>query len=83
MSEESQPVPPYRYELWYPDVPPVMDTRQVGDLLGLDEQVVRIYIREGIIPAHRREGGRKYHVLRHEIFLWLEDIVFVPAVDEP
>ncbi len=27
--------------------------------------------RDGILPAHRRPGGRKFTFLRHEIFQWL------------
>ena len=44
-----------------------MDTRQLAELLNTNEQIVR----EGIIPAHRRPGGRKLSFLRHEIFEWL------------
>ncbi len=59
------------YEYWYPDVPPVMDTVQLADLLHTNEQMIRNWARDGIIPAHRRPGGRKFTFLRHEIFDWL------------
>ena len=59
------------YDRWYPEVPPVMDTRQLAELLSTNEQIVRAWVREGIIPAHRRPGGRKLSFLRHEIFDWL------------
>lgn len=59
------------YEYWYPDVPPVMDSRQLAELLHTNEQIIRAWAREGIIPAHRRPGGRKLSFLRHEIFQWL------------
>ena len=59
------------YDRWYPEVPAVMDTKQLADLLSTNEQIVRLWVREGIIPAHRRPGGRKLSFLRHEIFEWL------------
>jgi excisionase family DNA binding protein len=59
------------YEDWYPDVPPVMTVQHLADLLHTNEQIIRAWVREGIIPAHRRPGGRKFTFLRHEIFDWL------------
>lgn len=59
------------YEDWYPEVPAVMDTKQVAELLHTNEQIIRARVREGTIPAHRKPGGRKYTFLRHEIFNWL------------
>ncbi len=59
------------YGRWYPEVPAVMDTKQLAQLLSTNEQIVRAWVREGIIPAHRRPGGRKLSFLRHEIFDWL------------
>ncbi len=59
------------YDRWYPEVPAVMDTKQLADLLSTNEQIVRLWVREGIIPAHRRPGGRKLSFLRHEVFDWL------------
>lgn len=59
------------YERWYPEVPSVMDSRQVAPLLHTNEQIVRAWVREGILPAHRKPGGRKLTFLRHEIFNWL------------
>lgn len=59
------------YEYWYPDVPPVMDARQLAELLHTNEQIVRAWARNGVLPAHRRPGGRKFTFLRHEVFNWL------------
>jgi hypothetical protein len=59
------------YADWYPDVPPIMDSRQLAELLSTNEQIIRAYAREGVIPAHRRPGGRKFTFLRHEVFQWL------------
>jgi hypothetical protein len=41
------------YERWYPEVPAVLDTKQLAALLNTNEQIVRAWVREGIIPAHR------------------------------
>jgi excisionase family DNA binding protein len=59
------------YDRWYPEVPAIMDTKQLADLLNTSDQIVRAWVREGIIPAHRRPGGRKLSFVRHEIFDWL------------
>ena len=59
------------YDHWYPEVPAVLDTRQLAELLNTNEQIIRAWVREGIIPAHRKPGGRKFWFLRHEIFDWL------------
>lgn len=66
------------YERWYPDVLPVMDSNQLAELLTTSEQVIRAWAREGVIPAHRPPGGRKFTFLRHEIFQWLIDHRYVP-----
>lgn len=34
------------YDRWYPDVTPVMDTRQLSELLHTNEQIVRLWVRE-------------------------------------
>ena len=67
------------YAVWYPDVPPVMDTKQLAILLNTNEQIVRAYARGGVIPAHRPPGGRKFTFLRHEIFQWLIENRYEPG----
>ncbi len=69
------------YAQWYPDVPPVMDTKQLAELLNTNEQIVRAYARDGTIPAHRSPGGRKFSFLRHEIFQWLLENRYEPSVE--
>lgn len=66
------------YADWYPDVPPVMDTKQLAELLNTNEQIIRAYARDGVLPAHRKPGGRKFTFLRHEIFEWLLDNRYEP-----
>lgn len=64
MPEEN---PEITYEKWYPDVPPVMDSQELADLLSASDQVIRTWAREGVIPSHRAPGARKFRFLRHEI----------------
>jgi len=66
------------YAVWYPDVPPIMDTKQLAELLNTNEQIVRAYARDGTVPAHRKPGGRKFTFLRHEIFQWLLENRYEP-----
>lgn len=70
------------YEEWYPDVPPVMTVEHLADLLHTNEQIIRAWVREGMIPAHRRPGGRKFNFLRHEIFDWLISKRYQPESDD-
>jgi excisionase family DNA binding protein len=70
------------YAEWYPDVPPVMDTKQLAELLNTNEQIIRAYARDGVIPAHRKPGGRKFTFLRHEVFQWLLENRYEPSRDE-
>ena len=70
------------YDRWYPEVPAVMDTRELASLLSTNEQIVRLWVREGIIPAHRKPGGRKLSFLRHEIFDWLIENRYEPEADD-
>ncbi|HUP15936.1 MAG TPA: helix-turn-helix domain-containing protein [Acidimicrobiia bacterium] len=78
MTEEN---PEITYEKWYPDVPPVMDSQQLAELLSTSDQIVRIWAREGVIPSHRAPGARKFKFLRHEIFQWLVENRYEPEDD--
>jgi hypothetical protein len=40
----------------------------LAEFLHTNEQVVRLRVREGLIPAHRNSGDRKFTFLPHEIF---------------
>ncbi len=69
----------FDYNRWYPEVPAVLDVKQLAQLLNTNDQIIRQWVREGIIPAHRRDGGRKLHFLRHEIFQWLMNNRYQPT----
>jgi len=71
----------FDYDRWYPEVPAVMDAKQLADLLHTSDQIVRLWVRERIIPAHRKERGSKLYFLRHEIFKWLMANRYVPGED--
>jgi len=71
------------YDRWYPEVPAVMDTAPLAELLHTNVQIIRGWVREGILPAHRMSGGRKLTFLRHEIFEWLISNRYRPGSDQP
>ena len=81
MSEVSEESPQITYEKWYPDLPPVMDSQELADLLSASDQVIRTWAREGVIPSHRAPGARKFKFLRHEIFEWLVENRYDPQDD--
>ena len=80
-AEVSEESPEITYERWYPDVPPVMDSKELAELLSTSDQIVRIWAREGVIPSHRAPGARKFKFLRHEIFEWLVQNRYQPEAD--
>ncbi len=45
----------------------VLDTRAVGEILGMDVNQVRKYAREKRIPAYRPKGRRGYEFSRNEV----------------
>ena len=49
----------------------VLDTRAVGELLGMDIQQVRKYARENRIPSYRHKGRRGYEFSRNEVLAHL------------
>jgi hypothetical protein len=71
------------YADWYPEVPAVLDTDQLARLLHTNVQIIRGWVRAGILPAHRLSGGRKLSFLRHEIFDWLISNRYQPGSDHP
>ncbi len=62
------------------DHPPILDAAQVAELLGMNVQMVRMYAREGRIPAYRLPGGRAFKFFRDEVFEFLKAH---PAVEIP
>jgi len=57
----------------------VLQTADVANILALDVQVVRRFVREGRLPAYRIPGGRKYYFFKDEIFAWLRSHAVVPT----
>lgn len=49
----------------------LLSTKEVAHILGLHEQVVRRYIRKGILPAIKLE--RKYRIDEEDLNNWLEE----------
>ena len=54
------------------DYPPILDAAQVAEMLSMNVQMVRMYAREGRIPAYRLPGGRAYKSFRDEVFEFLK-----------
>jgi len=52
-------------------MPKLLSTREVANILGLHEQVIRRYIKKGILPAIKLE--RKYRVDEKDLNNWLEE----------
>lgn len=48
--------------------PPILDTAQVAELLGLNVRTVMGMANDGRLPASRLPGSRKYH-------FFLEDVI--------
>ena len=48
----------------------LLSTKEVADILGLHEQVIRRYIRKGILPAIKLE--REYRIDEKDLNDWLE-----------
>ena len=62
------------------DYPPILDAAQVAELLSMNVQMVRMYAREGRIPAYRLPGGRAFKFFRDEVFEFLKAH---PAIEVP
>ncbi len=50
------------------DYPPVLDTGQVAELLGITIAYVRQLTKEGKIPAYRLPDGRTYRYFKNDIY---------------
>ena len=50
------------------DYPPVMDVPMVAELLRVNVETVRVYVREGRLPAYQLPGSRTYLFMRDELF---------------
>jgi excisionase family DNA binding protein len=54
------------------DYPPVMNTSQAAEMLGLSVSHLRHLVRTGRIPARRIAGGRSLRFFRDELIEWLK-----------
>jgi excisionase family DNA binding protein len=54
--------------------PPIMETSQVADMLGMSVSHLRQLVRTGRIPAHRMPGGRAIKFYRDELAKWLSEL---------
>lgn len=55
----------------YDDYPPILDTEQTAELLGMNVRSVRRAVREGRLPAYRLPGGQRNRFFRDELIAWL------------
>lgn len=60
--------------------PPILDTAQVAELLGLNVRTVMAMANDGRLPASRLPDSRKYHFFLEEIVATLRAN---PAADAP
>lgn len=60
------------------EYPPILDSAQVAELLGMNVQMVRRYAKEGRLPAYKLPGGRTFKFFRDEIYDFLRSH---PAAD--
>lgn len=49
----------------------LLSVKEVAGILGLHEQVIRRYIREGILPAVKLQ--KAYRIDREDLDTWLEE----------
>ena len=64
------------------DYPPILDAAQVAEMLGMNVQMVRMYAREGRIPAYRLPGGRAFKFFRDEVFEFLKAHPAVESLED-
>jgi excisionase family DNA binding protein len=64
------------------EYPPILDAAQVAELLSMNVQMVRLYAREGRLPAYKLPGGRTFKFFRDEIYQWLKSHPAAEPEDE-
>ena len=64
------------------DYPPVMDVPMVAELLRLNVETVRVYVREGRLPAYQLPGSRSYLFLRDELLELIRSHPVRPAAGQ-
>lgn len=63
------------------DYPEILDAAQVAEMLGMNVQMVRMYAREGRLPAYRLPGGRTFRFFKSEIYEFLRSHPVTAARD--
>jgi PTS system nitrogen regulatory IIA component len=53
------------------ELPPVLTSKQVAELLQVHVEYVRRMARDGRVPCHKFPGGREFRFLRDELLDWL------------
>ncbi|MBA2279751.1 MAG: helix-turn-helix domain-containing protein [Acidimicrobiia bacterium] len=61
--------------------PPILDTAQVAELLGLNVRTVMVMANDGRLPASRLPESRKYHFFLDEIIATLRSSPAAEATD--
>ena len=54
-----------------PDLGPILDAVEAGELLNMHPQSVRKLAREGVLPGYRIPGSRKYKFFTNELMATL------------
>ena len=63
--------------------PPILDTAQVAELLGLNVRTVMAMANDGRLPASRLPDSRKYHFFLEDIVTTLRAHPAADAADAP
>lgn len=61
--------------------PPILDTAQVAELLGLNVRTVMAMANDGRLPASRLPDSRKYHFFLEDIVTTLRSHPAAEALD--
>lgn len=63
------------------DYPPILDTAQVAELLGLNVRTVLNMAQDGRLPSSRIPGSRKFLFPLEDVITVLEENMTIPSRD--
>lgn len=63
------------------DYPPILDTAQVAELLGLNVRTVLNMAQDGRLPSSRIPGSRKFLFPLEDVITVLEENMTIPGRD--